>query len=397
MMGPLFSRLSAWRFMPGRRAGRAFIALLVLSAGVAGTSGSSAVGSRSPGVAVPFRALTAIPAIAAEELPEQPSPDDRQALVARAINAAVPFAPGRLAPAQPFYLNTDFENLQRATDCLAAADYYEAGRDPAGQRAVAQVVLNRLRNPIFPRSICGVVFEGSERRTGCQFTFTCDGALDRRTPTPQAWAEARQLAGEMLLGRVDPTVGQSTHYHTDWVTPPWDREMDKVAAVGTHLFYRWRGVIGQAGAFVQRYSGAEPSIARLARLSSFHAAGGPIATAAPAVPAEPVATLVKSSLPIVRMQSGAPEPGVFLVALPAGADPDSFQTMAEQKCAGFGDCRFIGWTDPKYRARELPLPGASVDAISFTFVRSMGAAGRARWNCTEFARQDPGQCLGRGA
>jgi len=78
--------------------------------------------------------------------------------------------------------------------CMTAAIYYEAAREPdAGQQAVARVVLNRLADPAFPKSVCEVIFQGSARRSGCQFTFTCDGAMLRRTD-PALWNRAASAA-----------------------------------------------------------------------------------------------------------------------------------------------------------------------------------------------------------
>ncbi len=315
-----------------------------------------------------------------------------QAQLARAFNATVPVARGVLIPAQPFYLDASFADRARALDCLAAADFYEAGGDPSDQRAVAQVVLNRVRHMAFPATICGVVFEGADRPTGCQFTFTCDGSLVRRRPTPSAWQQARRVAAEMLLGRIDPDVGQATHYHTDWVSPIWDRTMDKLAIVKTHLFYRWRGAGGAPSAFAKRYAGSEPRILRLAGLSAAHSG-----TDVPAGDAELAAAVTAPA----QVAPIAPPPslrdqGVFLVALPAGGSPESFRRMAEQQCAGLSDCRFVGWTDSTRRADTLPLPGSAVDAISFTFVRHGDQkAGRAQWNCAEFPRANSEECLRR--
>lgn len=317
-----------------------------------------------------------------------------QTRLARLINASVPLARSGLFPARPFYLDAPPTDRTRALDCLAAADFYEAGGDPADQRAVAQVVLNRVRHSAFPATICGVVFEGADRPTGCQFTFTCDGSLARRRPSPAAWQQARRVAGEMLLGRVETAVGQATHYHTDWVSPSWDRTMDKLAIVKTHLFFRWRGLSGAPSAFGQRYAGTEPRIARLAALSPAHADGKSI---------PPDAAWVASTVPAASAEKPAPAPtlqeqGVFLVALPPGAEPDSFRRLAEQRCAGLSDCRFVGWTDPARRAAALPLPGTSVDAISFTFVRRAGErTDRVQWNCAEFPRVNTGECLSRAS
>lgn len=349
---------------------------------------------------MPAARLPAHPGVSgAPAMPELPAmhaegdgTGEAHAQLARAFNASVPITRGALVPAQPFYLDASFADRARALDCLAAADFYEAGGDPSDQRAVAQVVLNRVRHVAFPATICGVVFDGADRPTGCQFTFTCDGSLARRRPTPSAWQQARRVAAEMLLGRVDATVGQATHYHTDWVSPVWDRTMDKLAIVKTHLFFRWRGASGGPSAFTKRYAGSEPRIVRLAALSAAHSgiddgvAGTELASFAAAVPQVAPAP----PAPSLRDQ------GVFLVTLPAGATPDSFRRMAEQQCAGLSDCRFVGWTDPARRADTLPLPGSAVDAISFTFVRhSDQKAGRAQWNCAEFPRVNIGECLQR--
>ncbi|CAN5526142.1 hypothetical protein BH10PSE3_BH10PSE3_41230 [soil metagenome] len=111
-------------------------------------------------------------------------------------------------PASPFVLNgVSQEHAGRALDCMTAAAYYEAAfEDPAGQAAVAQVVINRVRHPAFPKSVCAVVMQGSERKTGCQFTFTCDGAL-ARAPNPTVWLRARAVAAAALNGKVEKSVG----------------------------------------------------------------------------------------------------------------------------------------------------------------------------------------------
>src|SRR3546814_20727166 len=98
-------------------------------------------------------------------------------------------------------------------------------------------LIHRARHPAFPKSSCGVVFQGSERTTGCQFTFTCDGALARRY-SDAAWQRACNNADLMLSGGTYPAVGLATHYHTDWVRPYWSDSLEKIAIVDTHLFFR---------------------------------------------------------------------------------------------------------------------------------------------------------------
>ncbi|WP_232842995.1 cell wall hydrolase [Allopontixanthobacter confluentis] len=156
----------------------------------------------------------------------------------------------------------------RALQCLASAVYYEAASETlGGQRAVAQVVLNRVAHPSYPNSICGVVYQGSERQTGCQFSFTCDGSLDRR-PSTMAWARARNVAQDALSGEVYRPVGLATHYHTIWVSPYWAPSLDPVGIIGAHRFYRWRGNAGKLGAFRAAYLGSEPFAARSLRKTS---------------------------------------------------------------------------------------------------------------------------------
>ncbi|HEV2748445.1 MAG TPA: cell wall hydrolase [Allosphingosinicella sp.] len=154
----------------------------------------------------------------------------------------------KIRPARPFRILAS-NGPQRSLDCLTAAVYHEARSEgEAGQRAVAQVVLNRVRHPTFPNSICGVVYQGAQRRTGCQFTFTCDGSLRRRRVATD-WERARKIAEEALAGRVFAAVGHATHYHTNQVRPYWASTLTRITSVGTHVFYRWRGAPGEPPAF----------------------------------------------------------------------------------------------------------------------------------------------------
>jgi hypothetical protein len=147
----------------------------------------------------------------------------------------------------------------RALQCLSMAVYYEAASESYnGQRAVAQVVLNRVAHPSYPSSVCGVVFQGSERVTGCQFSFTCDGSL-KRTPTRRNWAVAQSVSLAALAGGVFADVGTATHYHATYVDPYWAPSLDPVGTIGLHRFYRWKGRAGKPDAFSIRYAGGEPA------------------------------------------------------------------------------------------------------------------------------------------
>ena len=157
-------------------------------------------------------------------------------------------------------LRTDPEDRSRAITCLAQAVYYEAaGEGSDGGRAVAQVVLNRLHHPGFPSTVCGVVYQGGDRATGCQFSFVCDGSM-QRIPSAWLWARSREIAEEALSGKVYAPVGHATHYHADYVLPYWADSLDKSAQLGHHIFYRLRSIFGDGRAFSQRYAGSEPEI-----------------------------------------------------------------------------------------------------------------------------------------
>ena len=175
-------------------------------------------------------------------------------------NAERPFVNRPDSAAGKFVLKTDAEDRERALTCLTQAVYYEAASEGVdGGRAVAQVVLNRMRHPGYPSSVCGVVYQGSERMTGCQFTFTCDGSLLRQ-PIEALWTRSRKIAEEALGGRVFAPIGHATSYHADYVLPYWADALDKTVQVGRHIFYRLPGTYGEGRSFFQRYAGVEPQL-----------------------------------------------------------------------------------------------------------------------------------------
>jgi spore germination cell wall hydrolase CwlJ-like protein len=219
---------------------------------------------------------------AAEEVAEpavplvKPLPDQIRDLAPEAalqVNATIPLANGPNPAAVPFtFGKTSGEARARALECLTSAIYYEAAQEPTdGQRGVAQVILNRVRHPAFPNSNCGVVYEGSTRVTGCQFTFTCDGSM-ARAPMPDLWNRARRVAGEALNGAVFAPVGLATHYHANYVVPYWASSLVKTSIEGAHIFYRWPGNWGRPASFNDRWTGSEgnPAALRLAALNAPH-------------------------------------------------------------------------------------------------------------------------------
>jgi hypothetical protein len=150
--------------------------------------------------------------------------------------AATPALAG--GAAEPFVASRDPGVFDRSLQCLTEAIYYEARSESEdGQRAVAQVVLNRVRHPAYPSTVCGVVYQGAERTTGCQFSFTCTGVMGPITE-PYAWDRARQVAAAALRGHVYRPVGLATNYHTTAIRPYWAPSLVRQTVVGAHIFYR---------------------------------------------------------------------------------------------------------------------------------------------------------------
>lgn len=261
--------LRPWRTHPRETAAVAILGAALLA--LAGVSGATPT-LPSFGVETAAEPAAALP---------KPVPSDVRDLApetALAVNSRIPLASGPNPAASPFAIaNASGDARVRALECLTSAIYYEAGQESTeGQRAVAQVVLNRVRHPAFPNSVCGVVYEGSTRNTGCQFTFTCDGSMTR-APVPALWNRARLVAGEMLAGAVYAPAGHATHYHANYVVPYWASSLVKTTVEGAHIFYRWPGGWGQPAAFSDRWSGHEgnPAALRLAALSAPHV-GSPL-------------------------------------------------------------------------------------------------------------------------
>lgn len=153
-------------------------------------------------------------------------------------NALLPYSSAPLLSGSGFAAGR--EDAAAASQCMTQAIYYEAGNEPdAGKRAVAQVILNRVASPAFPKTVCTVVQQGANH-PGCQFTFMCDGSLSR-TPNLAGWTRAREIAEDALKGYIDAAVGGATHYHADYVFPTWAPSMIKLAKIGRHIFYRWPG------------------------------------------------------------------------------------------------------------------------------------------------------------
>ncbi|PEQ12049.1 cell wall hydrolase [Novosphingobium sp. PC22D] len=223
---------------------------------------------------------------------------------------------------------------RRAEQCLTAAIYYEAASEAdAGQRAVAQVVLNRVAHPSYPGTVCGVVYQGSERASGCQFSFTCDGSLARR-PNRMFWYRAEAVARAALAGSVYAPVGLATHYHTVQVNPYWAPSLHYLTTIGAHRFYSFRGAAGRSSTFRFAYAGGEP-------VAAPHRFAGDAAATAASDALDPVA--LQKAYEEEQAQARAQAASVSLrsdaALAPAQSAPPRY--TAEQRERG-GDSRYVG-------------------------------------------------------
>ncbi|WP_275228284.1 cell wall hydrolase [Novosphingobium album (ex Liu et al. 2023)] len=321
--------------------------------------------------------------------------EDKSPQEARAINDETPFVGALGAPAKPFMVAGPQLSRSRAIDCLATAMWYEAGNSEQGQLSVGQVILNRVRHPAFPKTVCGVVFQGSKRKTGCQFTFTCDGSLDRRRPSTAAMSLAANRAVALLYGYTYNPVGLATHYHTDWVHPVWSEQMDKLAKVETHLFFRWHGPWGRPQAMRGKYEPSEPNIARLAYLSDFQpgeeqslpqlaANGLPPDNAAPGGAGAATGEAPAMGRDSFFRSAVQEEPsGPLDVELASSGGDGTAQAMGViGKCGDRSFCKLYGRVNGDKRQ------------IAFLYVRDRRERiERVYWDCGVFHRSDPKDCL----
>jgi len=163
------------------------------------------------------------------------SPDARAMMVQAVLRGPSTVQQQPTTPAVPTQQQID----ARQENCLAQAIYYEArGESQRGQIAVAEVIMNRAKSGYYPNSVCGVVYQGSHRSTGCQFTFTCDGSINHR-PRDRAWDRAQRVATAVMSGYTRPITQGATHYHTLAVNPVWNSGLVETTTIESHVFYRF--------------------------------------------------------------------------------------------------------------------------------------------------------------
>jgi len=147
-----------------------------------------------------------------------------------AVSSVVDYEPNQIDRA---------EDIAAQHKCLSEAVYYEArSESTSGQLAVAEVILNRVKDHRYPNTICEVVYQGATRTTGCQFTFTCDGALDQK-PRGRKWDAAQTVATHVLMDLHERRTGSATHYHATYVDPIWNAGLVRTNRIDTHIFYRF--------------------------------------------------------------------------------------------------------------------------------------------------------------
>ena len=222
---------------------------------------------------------------------------------------------GRFDASSRFDLSmADALDSARDLECLTQAVYYEArGESGEGQRAVAQVVLNRVRHPAFPKTVCAVVFQGAAVGHGCQFSFACDGSMhDRREPA--AWRRAETVAARALGGTIMAEVGKSTHFHAVGYGSQWDGDMIRVAQVGMHIFFRF----GRSGAAALHVPADGMQIAQGAPAPAPNGAAAPpppvLASLLPAPLAAGTSTAARLDLKTVAPAKDAPAQGVSVTS-----------------------------------------------------------------------------------
>ncbi|WP_082922401.1 cell wall hydrolase [Croceicoccus mobilis] len=363
--------------------GAAMLAIWATNSG-GGAAGDGPAGPIADDPAIAAAGLPAAADTVALAIKEVASDD------ALTINEARPFDAKPEMP-RAFRFGAGVEDRARAADCLAAAAWYEAGNDRAGQKAVAQVVLNRVRHPAYPPSVCGVVFEGSERRTGCQFTFTCDGAM-RRRPSDRQWQAAHAIAEKAIGGDIDKDVGTATHYHADYVIPVWSDKLQKIAQVGPHIFYRWPGGFGSRRVFRDPGSQMEPRIAQLSWVNPDYnkdkaPEAEPQSDDKPVSFAEMTAALpaaVGTARRAQALRADGSATARIVMRLDMGQPAGRWAMNALKNCDGQQDCQVLGY------AQDVPASGRP----AFLYVRD-GASGldQALWDCERFQRPSASQCL----
>jgi len=302
-----------------------------------------------------------------------------------------------LVSSQPFIYRGSAVDRENAASCLAAAAWYEAGNDRIGQKAVIQTVINRVKHPSFPNSVCGVVFQGSQSDTGCQFTFTCDGSLSRRRPTKAAWKKALVVAKQALNGAVDSSVGQATHYHANYVDPWWSGKLERLTTVGLHVFYRWpgsRGTLAMGGKMFgeENYASlvskaTDGSETALESLAGKNAEGQDSSS----YNSQPDSDNLAATL---RLSSARRQDPTIIMASTGRGESGRWAIAALNACQGKLDCQVLFYEDVQSVNRNRQLQSSNRERPIFLFVKDGSSKMVLKlWDCEKVDRPNVDQCL----
>ncbi len=126
--------------------------------------------------------------------------------------------------------------------CMTEAIYFEArGEGYIGQVAVGNVIFNRVNSSSFPDTVCEVVHQGRKYRGQmvkhkCQFSYYCDGKLERIRNKDSFLTAVKAATAAMTESVI--SIQAATHYHTVDVNPYWGKRLEYLGRIGKHEFYR---------------------------------------------------------------------------------------------------------------------------------------------------------------
>ena len=323
---------------------------------------------------------------------------------ARRINADVPFSDAPMVSASAYRSPLEGTDRDRARSCLAVAAVYEAGANANDQKPVMQVVLNRVRHPAFPNSVCEVVFQGAELSSGCQFSFTCDGSMQRK-PSDAVLSKAMGLAEWMLVEGVDDRVGHATHYHTDWVVPRWSAKLNKLTKINSHIFFNWTGYWGQQRAFREAPLANEDRVPQLASYSVAHGGDARRIDLEPelwadlnALEMDELSEMTQGVFPPTNPDAGLRREFVIptkALGFAGGMTPGRWSLNAAGACGDLPACRVVGWAEPSRapaQINEATIARSPPDLIFVQDLRNRVQA--AYWDCSRWDKAATSKCLG---
>lgn len=227
------------------------------------------------------------------------------------------------------------EDMLRQSQCLATAIYYEARSEAlTGQLGVAEVIVNRVKDHRYPNTICDVVFQGATRTTGCQFTFTCDGAMNKQ-PRGAKWDKAQAIAAHVMMGLNENKTEGATHYHATYVNPVWNSGLIKTRKIGTHIFYRFPR--GQEWSVASARQSARLAQRRAGLKAITPGSAAPQAETKVIKPADTVASLNGQALQSIKTEASVQSTvATETPAQPISAEGEAMKTASSETVVSVG-------------------------------------------------------------